>query len=112
MNTLDSIEARDRKNLAAWLEADDISCSARTVDMLGSCAAAAAVLNPLGKAFGYSFTGSGKYLAQHEVSSAYASPYALGFPPGDRADFHKLEIQLVTKALNRLSITTRRGFRL
>ncbi len=131
MNTLDTIEARDRKALAASLEADDISCSALTVDMLGSYAAAAAVLNPLGKAFGYSFTGSGKYLAQQsggivvevagpadlgrglsEVTSAYVSRYALGFQPGDRAGFHKIELQLVDKAHERLTISTRRGFRL
>ena len=46
-----------------------------------------------------------------EVSSAYASRYALDFPPGDRAGFHKLESLLVDKAHKRFIVGTRRGFR-
>ena len=125
-----SLAVDHAKALAAALEADDISCSALSVDMLGSYAAATAVLNPLGKAFGYSFTGIGKHLAQQsggiavevsgpadlgrglsEVTSAYASRYILGFQPGDRSGFHKLELQLVDKSHKSLTISTRRGFR-
>ena len=47
-----------------------------------------------------------------EVSSAHVSRYALGFPTGDRSNFHKPEIQLVDNAHKRLTVSTRRGFRL
>ncbi|HTF69776.1 MAG TPA: hypothetical protein VK638_44575, partial [Edaphobacter sp.] len=52
MNTLDTIEAGSRQELAEQLQAANVSFSSMNLQMQGSYAAAATVINPLGKIFG------------------------------------------------------------
>ena len=98
MNTLDTMESRGREKLSRLMSENNISFSALNVDMLPSYAAAAAVLNPVGKMFGMSVTGSGDGFAKEtggvavkvtepsrigealgQVLSAYDSRYSLGY---------------------------------
>jgi hypothetical protein len=133
MNTLDTMEARDRKALAVRLQQRNISFSAMNLDMLNSYAAAAAVLNPLGKVFGLSVTGSARYLSQEaggvsvevpspsefgpsleKVVSAYASRYSLGYQLSSEelrdGRNHKVEVTLTGNKASGKEILSRRNF--
>jgi VWFA-related protein len=115
MNTLDTIEVESRQELAEQLQAANISFSAINLQMQGSYAAAAAVINPLGRIFGLSITGSGGYFARQsggvavevpaagefgatleQVVSAYASRYSLGYQLSEREyrDVRKYKIEV------------------
>lgn len=133
MNTLDMMEAKNRKRMAEGLEDRDISFSTLTVDMLATYASAAAVINPLGAAFGLSVSGGGKYLAKQsggvsvevndsqdlggaleKVLSAYASRYSLGYQVADgeyrQGRTHKIEVRL-NGAKAKLEVSARKSFR-
>ncbi|MDX2268760.1 MAG: hypothetical protein NW208_11685 [Bryobacter sp.] len=134
MNTLDTIEGRSRREIEDRLLAEGISFSALNVDMLGSYAAAAAVLNPIGLAFGMKVTGATKSFAAAtgglsrqvespallgaalaEIVSAYASRYSLGFTLSE-AEFtdgkqHKLEIKLEGGEAKTLRLVAPKRFR-
>ena len=132
MNPLDTMEAGDRRALGDLLEANNISLSALNLRMLGSYAAAAAVINPLGKVFGLSVTGSGNYLARQSggvsvdvaaasefgaaldhVVSAYASRYSLGYQVSEDeyrdGKPHRIEVQLTAKE-KRWQVSARQSF--
>jgi VWFA-related protein len=117
MNTLDTMEGRGREKLSRLMSENNISFSALNVDMLASYAAAAAVLNPVGKMFGMSVTGSGDGFAKEtggvavkvtepsrigealgQVLSAYDSRYSLGYQAEAneyRDDkWHRLEVRV------------------
>lgn len=133
MNTLDTMEARKRHELAQLLQARNISFSALNLKMISSYAAAAAVINPLGVAFGLSVTGSGSYLAKQaggvtvevpsarefgasleQVVSSYASRYSLGYrlSEGEFQDgrVHRIAVRLIGDAAKGREVLSRRGF--
>lgn len=132
MNTLDTMEAKSRDPLVERLQAANVSFSAITLPMLGSYAAAAAVINPLGKVFGLSVTGSGNQFAKQtggvtveagsaeelgaavgQVVSAYASRYSLGFPLEENElrdrKFHRIEVKLQGAAGKNREVLARRS---
>ncbi len=134
MNTLDTMENRHREALAETLLEHNISVSALNLDMLGGYAAAATVINPLGKLFGISVTGSASYLAKQtggvsvdvgapenlgvaldKVVSAYASRYTLGISLEEReyrdARWHKVDVKLKKLGDGRKAVVSaRRAF--
>jgi hypothetical protein len=133
MNTLDTIEAGSRQDLAEQLQAANISFSSMNLQMQGSYAAAAAVINPLGKIFGLSITGSGNYLAKQsggvvvevqaagefgaaleQVVSAYASRYSLGYQVSESEyrdwRIHRIEVKLGGRSAKDKEVLSRRSF--
>lgn len=133
MNTLDTMESRSRRGLAQVLQRENISFSALDLRMLGSYAAAASVLNPLGFAFGLSVTGSSEYLAKetggvaidvpeagalgaalNQVLSSYRTRYSLGFPVTEleyaSGRWHHIEVKLVGAAAKGKRVIARKGF--
>jgi VWFA-related protein len=131
MNTLDTMEAKSRDELALRLEEHNISFNALNLNMLTSYAAAAAVLNPIGKAFGIGVTGAADDYSKQtggvaidvarpqelgnaleQITSAFVSRYSLGFQlAGDEyrdGRRHKLEVRLSGRDL---LVSARRGFR-
>lgn len=133
MNTLDTMETRGRRKLAEVLQQNNIGFSALDVQMMKSYASAAAVLNPVGKIFGFSVTGSSSYLAEQSggvvvevpdasalgealgrVVSSYLTRYSLGYQitegeySGGR--LHRIEVSLRGDAAKRRRVTSRRGF--
>lgn len=134
MNTLDAMEARGRDKLQRRMSEHNISFSALTVDMLASYASAAAVLNPVGKMFGMSVTGSGDHFAKEtggvsvkvseagsigealgQVVSAYDSRYSLGFqaaePEYRDEKWHKVEVRLEGVENRKLVLTARKWWK-
>lgn len=133
MNTLDTMESRGRNELAEALQSRHVSFSAMNLQMLTSYAAAAAVINPLGKVFGLSVTGSGNYLAKQaggvsvdvpsaaefgsaldQVMSAYASRYSLGYQASETeyrdGRRHRIEVKVAGDAAKRLELSAPKGF--
>lgn len=132
VNTLDTMNFDDRKNLAARLLKNNISFSALNFNLLSGYSAAANIINPLAYVFGASVTGSANYLAEQsggisikvekaedfgasleEIFNLYGSRYALGFAldetEKDDGKLHKLEVKVKDKR-RKLLINTRRGF--
>jgi len=133
MNTLDTMEARNRRKLAEMLQQDNIGFSSLDLSMMDSYAAAAAVLNPVGMAFGFSVTGSGDYLAKEtggvavnvpnagllgealdRVLSRYLTRYSLGyqltegeFPSGR---MYRIDVTLAKHAANGRTVLSRKAF--
>ncbi|MBC7927490.1 MAG: hypothetical protein H7039_17735 [Bryobacteraceae bacterium] len=133
MNTLDTMEAKDRRALAETLQARNISFSALNLNMLSSYAAAASVINPLGMVFGLSVTGASTYLAKQvggvsvevpsagqlgaaleQVVSCYASRYLLGYQVSESeyrdGRRHRIEVKLEGTKGKRLEVSWRKGF--
>lgn len=133
MNTLDTMESRNRRKLAGDLQRENISFSALDLRMMGSYAAAAAVLNPVGMAFGFSVTGSSDYLAKQtggvvedvaeaaglgaaldRVFSSYVTRYSLGYQVGESeyrsGRVHRIDVRLVGDAAKGRTVISRKGF--
>ena len=133
MNTLDTIEAASRQELAEQLQAANVSFSSMNLQMQGSYAAAATVINPLGKIFGLSITGSGNYLAKQsggvavevpaagefgaaleQVASAYASRYSLGYQVSESeyrdGRMHRIDVKLGGRSAKDKEVLSRRSF--
>jgi hypothetical protein len=133
INTLDTMETSNRRKLAARLLQENISFSALDLSMMGSYAAAAAVINPLGAAFGLSVTGSSDYIAKQtggvtvdvqdadglglaldRVLSSYSTRYSLGYQATDgeyaSGRTHRIEVTLVGQSAKGRKVNARRGF--
>ncbi len=135
VNSLDTMEFRDRKEIAAKLLKQNLSFSAVNFKMLRSYSAAAAVINPLAFAFGASVTGSANYLAEQsgglkadveqaenfgaalaQVIQAYGSRYSFGIeldPKELDGRVHKVELKINPGSQHKgrkLTINVKRGF--
>lgn len=130
MNTLDMFESRQRTRLLDSLDTSAISFSSIQLPMLGSYAAAATVLNPVGKLFGMQFTGSGKQFAKDtggiamdipaaselasalsQIVAAHTARYSLGINVPSTINpekWHKIEVKV--DSTHRLEVSARRRF--
>lgn len=117
MNSLETMSAPGRQRIAAKLREGDVSFSSLRFRMAAAYASAAAVINPLGKVFGWSVTGAASEFAREtggiavevenperlgaglaEVLSAYSNRYSLGLALGEDeyrdGREHKIEVSL------------------
>lgn len=133
INTLDTMNFNDRKELAWRLLKNNISFSALNFDMLRSYSTAANIINPLAFVFGASVSGSANYLAEEsggvainvektekfstsleQIINLYGSRYSLGFYLNeneiDSGKMHKLEVKVKRNDKPKLLLNARRGF--
>jgi hypothetical protein len=130
INTLDTFSKRHRSELADRLLDGGIGLSAVNFDPLPGYAAAAAVLNPIGFAFGLSVTGSANVLAEKtggisikageagglgpalaRVLEAYSSRYDIGFPLEEQDEKngkrHRIEVKITDQGRKNRKLTIR-----
>lgn len=131
INTLDTMDFGDRRQLAGRLLKSNISFSALNFELPVNYSVAANIINPLAFAFGASVTGSMNYFAGEsggvavkvekaenlgsaleEIINLYGSRYNLGFyldeTDKDAGKMHKIEVKVHGRS--KLLINVRRGF--